>query len=70
MLLRCQDGIQALRHYRYEVDEKLGSLRKELLHDWAAHAADAFRSAAVMIREPEKKKEEQERRLATSQLSP
>jgi hypothetical protein len=26
-------GIKALRHYRYEVDEKLGGLRKEPLHD-------------------------------------
>jgi phage terminase large subunit len=55
---KCADGIQSLRHYRYEVDEKLGSLRKEPLHDWASHAADAFRTAAVMIREPERKKEQ------------
>jgi len=66
---KCADGIQALRHYRYEVDEKLGSLRKEPLHDWASHAADAFRTAAVMIREPEKKKE-QEKRRTQSKLSP
>jgi phage terminase large subunit len=36
------------------VDEKLKVLRKEPLHDWASHAADAFRTAAVMICEPEK----------------
>jgi hypothetical protein len=36
------------------VDEKRKGLRKERLHDWASHAADAFRTAAVMIREPEK----------------
>ena len=66
---KCADGIQALRHYRYEVDEKLGSLRKEPLHDWASHAADAFRTAAVMIREPEKKNE-QEKRRSPSRLSP
>ena len=66
---KCADGIQALRHYRYEVDEKLGSLRKEPLHDWASHAADAFRTAAVMIREPERKKE-QEKRRSPSMLSP
>ena len=67
---KCADGIQALRHYRYEVDDKLGSLRKEPpLHDHASHAADAFRTAAVMIREPEKKKE-QEKRKTPSRLSP
>jgi hypothetical protein len=58
----------ALRHYRYEVDEKLGGLRKEPLHDQYSHAADAFRTA-VMIREPERKKE-QEKRQPGSKLSP
>jgi hypothetical protein len=60
---KCADGIQALRHYRYEADEAhlepsgKPRLRKEPLHDWASHAADAFRTAAVMIREPERKPE-------------
>jgi hypothetical protein len=50
------------------VDEKLGGLRKEPVHD-QPHAADAFRTAAVMIREPEKKKEPEQRRPA-GKLSP
>jgi hypothetical protein len=41
--------IQALRHYRYEADEKLGGLREEPLHEQYSHEADAFRTAAVMI---------------------
>jgi hypothetical protein len=40
------------------------ALSKLLRHDWASHGADAFRTAAVMIREPEKKKEQQPRRPA------
>ena len=36
------------------MDEKLKGLRKKPLHDWASHAADAFTTAAVVIREPEK----------------
>ena len=35
----------------------------------ASHAADTFRTAAVMMREPERQKE-QEKRKATSRLSP
>jgi len=66
---RFADGIQALRHYRYEMDEKLSSLRKVPLHDWASHPADAYRTAAVAIREPEQKKE-QEKRRSVSRLSP
>jgi phage terminase large subunit len=66
---KCFDGIQALRHYRYEFDEKLKGLRKEPVHDQYSHAADAFRTAAVMIREPERKKE-QEKRRPSGKLSP
>ena len=61
---KCADGIQALRHYRYEVEEAKSdpagghiALSKVPRHDWASHGADAFRTAAVMIREPERKKE-------------
>lgn len=54
---RCADGLQALRHYRYESDEKLGTLKREPLHDWASHPADAFRYFAVAIREPERQKQ-------------
>jgi phage terminase large subunit len=54
---KCGDGIQALKHYRYEFDEDLGTFKREPLHDWASHPADAFRYFGVAIREPEKQKE-------------
>lgn len=54
---KCADGLQALRHYRYEYDEGLRSFKKEPLHDWASHPADAFRYFAVAIREPEQEKQ-------------
>jgi phage terminase large subunit len=57
----CADGLQALRHYRYEMDEKLGTLKKAPLHDWASNPADAFRYLAVAIREPQRQREQQER---------
>jgi phage terminase large subunit len=44
---KCADGLHALRHYRYEVDEDLGTFRRKLLHDWASHGADGFRYLAV-----------------------
>jgi phage terminase large subunit len=60
---KCADGIQALRHYRYEKDEDKGLpdrpfFKKEPLHDWASHPADAFRYFAVAIKEPERQREE------------
>jgi phage terminase large subunit len=54
---KCADGIQALSHYRYEEDEKLGTLKKAPLHDWASHGSDAFRYFAVAIQEPKQQRE-------------
>lgn len=49
----CADGLQALRNYRYEVDEATQQFSKNPLHDWASHGADAFRYFAVAIAEPQ-----------------
>lgn len=53
---KCAEGIQALKHYRYEFDEDLKTFKREPMHDWASHPADAFRYFAVSIREPEREK--------------
>lgn len=52
---RCTDGINALRHYRYEVDPDTKQYSIRPLHDWASHAADAFRYMAIALKEPKKK---------------
>ena len=44
---KCADGIQALRHYRYDVDSDTGQFSKLPLHDEYSHYADAFRYFAV-----------------------
>jgi phage terminase large subunit len=61
----CADGLQALKHYRYEFDEALGTFRKDPLHDWASHPADAFRYFAVAIKEPQRQKEKDEEKTLT-----
>lgn len=48
---KCADGIQCLRHYRYEQDAERKTLKKEPLHDWASHAADAFRYLALGLKD-------------------
>jgi phage terminase large subunit len=45
---RCKDGLQALRHYRYDIDEQ-GQWSKEPLHDDNSHAADALRTLGEAI---------------------
>jgi phage terminase large subunit len=43
----CEDGLKALRHYRYKIVD--GQLSKEPKHDDASHGADAFRYLALVI---------------------
>lgn len=39
----CRDGIEALRQYRAEYDEKTRAFKDTPKKDWATHPADAFR---------------------------
>ena len=47
---RCKSGLEALKQYRREWDEKLKTFRTRPLHDWTSHAADAFRYMAMALR--------------------
>lgn len=42
-----KQGLDALRNYRREYDEKRSVFYDKPLHDWSSHAADAFRYLAV-----------------------
>lgn len=44
---QCASGIVALDAYQKEWDDKIGGYRNRPLHNWACHAADAFRCLAV-----------------------
>lgn len=48
---KCAEGLQSLRHYRYDVDPDTKQFGDRPLHDWSSHAADAFRYFAVAIEE-------------------
>lgn len=47
---RCKSGVEALRQYRHEYDDKREVYRNTPLHDWTSHAADSFRYVAMSIR--------------------
>ena len=49
---RCAKGLEALREYKAEWDDDLRTFKKTPKHDWASHAADAFRYLAMAWREP------------------
>jgi phage terminase large subunit len=49
---KCERGINALTSYHKEFDEKNKVYKNHPLHDWASHAADAFRYFALAYRPP------------------
>ena len=49
-----EEGLQCLRHYRYDVDPDTKMFSAKPLHDEYSHGADAFRYIGLMINEPRK----------------
>jgi phage terminase large subunit len=47
---KCGPGIEALAAYRWDYNERLDELKSIPVHDWASHAADSWRYAAVSMR--------------------
>ncbi len=43
-------GVDALRGYRYEWDEKNQCFGRNPVHNWASHTADSFRYLAVVVK--------------------
>ena len=43
----CRDGMEALRQYRADYDEKTRAFKDAPKHDWSSHTADAFRYLAM-----------------------
>jgi len=52
----CADGLQCLRHYRYEVDPDSGQFSRNPLHDQYSHGADAFRYIGLMLQDRKEQK--------------
>lgn len=44
---KCYRGVQALKNYKKDWDEKNMVFRTQALHNWASHGADAFRVFAT-----------------------
>lgn len=47
---KCSRGIQALKNYKKDWDEKNKVFRNKPRHDWSSHGSDAFRGFAVSHR--------------------
>lgn len=49
--VKCRYGLEALRQYHSEFDEKTKAFKNTPKHDWTSHTADAFRYLALAWRE-------------------
>lgn len=58
---RCHRGINALKSYRKEWDALRNTFKTSPVHDWASHAADAFRILAWGFRDEKKQEESRSR---------
>lgn len=47
---RCHRGLEVLKNYRREWDDKRKTFKERPLHDWSSHGADAFGEFAVNYR--------------------
>lgn len=53
---KTQHGIEALQSYRWDYNTRINEFKPMPIHDWASHAADAFRGLAVRHFTPTLKK--------------
>lgn len=60
------EGINCLRHYRFEVDLSTGQFGKTPLHDHYSHGADAFRMIGLMITKPKERQSKPEISVAAN----
>ena len=49
--VKCDEGINALLHYRKKYDNRAEAYQVKPVHNWASHRSDAFRMLAVAERE-------------------
>lgn len=46
---KCREGLNALKNYRKQYDEKRKTYLNQPYHDWSSNAADAFRTLATAL---------------------
>ncbi len=44
---KCERGLEALRNYRRDWNDQMGTFKPKPRHDWASHGADAARTGAA-----------------------
>jgi len=57
---KCEQGLNSLRNYKYQYDDRRKTFLSNPVHDWSSHASDAFRylAQALEVYKPENDYEE------------
>ena len=71
--VRCELGLEALKQYRREWDDRLKTWKLKPRHDWSSHGADALRTFATGFEEKKPaaklKRRHWSRRMGTDWMS-
>jgi phage terminase large subunit len=59
---RCERGLEALKQYRRDWDDRLKTWKQRPRHDWSSHGADALRTFAMGFEERKPTKKQERRR--------
>jgi hypothetical protein len=52
----CDAGLEALACYRWDYNDRMAEFKTKPVHDWASHAADAWRYMALSLKTEQKPK--------------
>lgn len=66
---KCKFGLEALRQYRAEFDEKAKVFKNKPKHDWTSHCADSFRYLCLAWREMAVAKDKPKPKVNTAPLT-
>lgn len=66
---RCKKGIEALKQYRADYDDKTRAFKDTPKHDWTSHSSDAFRYLCLAWREIAKVEEPKRKPSNISEMS-
>lgn len=59
---KCRAGLEGLQHYRWDYNKQLDELKSSPVHDWASHPSDAYRYAALALKDKPQVKSAQQHR--------
>lgn len=66
----CAQGLNALKEYKSEFDDRKGVFKQQPLHDWSSHAADAFGYGVIGLNKSATKKYNKYRDIEASADGP